>query len=79
MAVGERIFNLKRMYTVKCGKPEGRYCSRENFKQPRTEGGAKDNLPPLESMLEEYYPAGDGTVTGVPMETIDKLGLEWDL
>lgn len=81
MAVGERIFNLKRMYNVKCGISRKDDTVPERIlKQPRTEGGAKDNLPPLESMLEEYYPARGWDSDGVPLrETIDKLGLEWDL
>ncbi|MGI6703729.1 MAG: aldehyde ferredoxin oxidoreductase family protein [Clostridia bacterium] len=81
MAAGERIFSLKRMYNVKCGIRRSDDTIPERIlKQPRTEGGAKDNLPPLESMLEEYYPARGWDENGVPLKgTIEKLGLEWDL
>jgi aldehyde:ferredoxin oxidoreductase len=81
MTAGERIFNLKRMYNVKCGITRKDDTIPERIlKQPRTEGGAKGNLPPLESMLEEYYPTRGWDSDGVPLkETIEKLGLEWDL
>ena len=81
MAAGERIFNLKRMYNVKCGitRKDDTIPGRI-LKQPRAEGGARGNLPPLERMLEEYYPARGWDSDGVPLkETIEKLDLEWDL
>lgn len=81
MTAGERIFNLKRMYNVKCGITRKDDTIPERvLRQPRTEGGAKGNLPPMESMLEEYYPARGWDSDWVPLrETIEKLGLEWDL
>ena len=81
MAAGERIFNLKRMYNVKCGIRRSDDTIPERIlKQPRTEGGAKDNLPPLESMLDEYYRARGWDQSGVPLkETVKRLGLMWDL
>lgn len=79
MTVGERIFNLKRMYNVKCG------ISRKDdtlppriLTQPRKYGGAKGNLPHLGRMLNEYYIARGWNEEGIPkQETIERLGLMW--
>lgn len=56
MKAGERIFNLKRMYNVRCG------ITRKDDTLPnriltlrRREGGAGQNLPPLGEMLSQYY------------------------
>jgi len=69
------------MYNVKCGIDRSDDTIPERIlKQPRTEGGAKGNLPPLEAMLDEYYPARGWDQNGVPLkETIEGLGLKWDL
>jgi aldehyde:ferredoxin oxidoreductase len=65
LATGERIFNLKRLYNIRCGI--GRAddtLPRHILEEPRPDGGAAGNLPPLEAMLQEYYQArgwdGDG-------------------
>jgi len=56
MQRGERLFNLKRLYNIRCG------ISRKDDTLPqrllslkRGSGGAADNLPPLGEMLAEYY------------------------
>jgi aldehyde:ferredoxin oxidoreductase len=79
MTAGERIFNLKRMYNVKCG------ISRKDdtippriLSQPRREGGAKGNLPHLGRMLNEYYEARGWDDDGIPtQQTLERLGLSW--
>jgi aldehyde:ferredoxin oxidoreductase len=79
MTAGERIFNLKRMYNVKCGITRSDDTIPERMlKQPRTEGGAKGNLPPLDKMLDEYYTARGWDKNGVPLQaTVGRLGLAW--
>ncbi|MCG0278507.1 MAG: aldehyde ferredoxin oxidoreductase family protein [Thermanaeromonas sp.] len=75
---GERIFNLKRLYNVKCG------ISRKDdvlppriLTQKRGSGGAAENLPPLDQMLNEYYAVRGWNENGIPtQETLDRLGLE---
>lgn len=75
---GERIFNLKRMYNVKCG------ISRKDDTLPprilnstRGEGGAADHLPPLNQMLFEYYEARGWSEFGIPTpETVKRVGLD---
>ncbi|MDI6707069.1 MAG: aldehyde ferredoxin oxidoreductase family protein [Bacillota bacterium] len=79
MEIGDRVFNLKRMYNVKCG------ISRKDdtlppriLSQPRREGGAKGNLPHLGRMLNEYYTARGWDDDGIPkQETLEKLRLTW--
>lgn len=77
MDAGERIFNLKRMYNVKCGITRRDDTVPERIlKQPRDKGGAKGNLPPFEKMLDEYYAARGWDRNGKPLkDTIDRLGL----
>ncbi|MFZ5590834.1 MAG: aldehyde ferredoxin oxidoreductase family protein [Bacillota bacterium] len=77
METGERIFNLKRLFNVKCG------ISRKDdilppriLKQKRGCGGAAENLPPLDRMLDEYYAARGWDEDGIPTrETLERLGL----
>lgn len=79
MTAGERIFNLKRMYNVKCGITRSDdTIPKRILSQPRTRGGAKGNLPPLEPMLDEYYIARGWDKNGIPLEaTVDRLNLSW--
>lgn len=79
MAAGERISNLKRMYNVRCG------ISRKDdtlptriLSEPHAGGGAKDNLLPLDKMLDEYYQARGWDNEGIPKkDTLERLGL-WE-
>ncbi|MEW6662507.1 MAG: aldehyde ferredoxin oxidoreductase family protein [Bacillota bacterium] len=65
---GERLFNLKRMYNIRCG------ISRKDDSLParllllkRGSGGASDNLPPLGEMLAEYYRHRGWDEFGIPL------------
>lgn len=79
LKAGERIFNLKRMYNVKCG------ISRKDdtlppriLNSPRGEGGDGDHLPPLNEMLNQYYEARGWNEFGIPTQnTIKKLELHY--
>ncbi|MCL5046604.1 MAG: aldehyde ferredoxin oxidoreductase family protein [Actinobacteria bacterium] len=76
--IGERVFNLKRLYNVRCG------ISRKDDTLPnrilqlrRKEGGAADNLPPLGKMLSDYYQCRGWSEEGIPLpETLERLGLQ---
>ena len=78
MLAGERISNLKRMYNVRCG------ISRKDDTLPkriathkRGSGGAAENLPDLEAMLDDYYAARGWTSDGIPEKhTLDRLGVK---
>jgi aldehyde:ferredoxin oxidoreductase len=78
MKTGERLYNLNRIFNVKCG------MSRKDdtipwriANEPFTEGGAKGHLPALEKMLEPYYEMRGWDKKGVPKkETLRGLSLE---
>lgn len=72
MKTGERLFNLKRLYNVKLG------ISRKDdvlpprlFAQPKKEGKAKEVVPHLGKMLDEYYRLRGWSEEGIP--TKEKL------
>lgn len=78
MKTGERIYNLKRMYNVRCG------ISKKDDTLPlriltlkRGEGGAADNLPPLDKMLKQYYQYRGWDDNGIPKaEKLLELGIK---
>ena len=55
MQVGERLFNLKRAYSMKCGVTKADDAFGTRFYTPFTKGGARDKIPPLEQLLSKYY------------------------
>ncbi len=72
---GERIFNLKRLYNVKCG-----ISRKDDFLPPRiltwkrVGEGLSSNLPPLGTMLGEYYEYREWSEDGIPSkEKLDEL------
>jgi aldehyde:ferredoxin oxidoreductase len=56
LRTGERIYNLKRMYNVRCGitRKDDTLPTRM-LREKRGEGGAAENLPPFSEALDEYY------------------------
>ena len=81
MLTGERIHNLKRMFSVKRG------ISRKDDILPGrilthrlTTGGTRGNLFHLGAMLNEYYAVRGWSEEGIPTrEKLTELGLEWCL
>ena len=77
MKIGERIFNLKRLYNVRLG------ISRKDDTLPfrsltfkRIGKGITPNLPPLGQMLSEYYEYRGWSEDGIPTpEKLKELGL----
>lgn len=77
MTVGERLFNLKRLFNVRLG------ISRKDDNLPpriltldRKEGSAAGNLPYLNKMLPEYYETRGWDEFGIPtLKKIEELGL----
>lgn len=72
MRIGERIFNLKRLYNIRCG------ISRKDDTLPpriltevRREEGVAPNVPPLGKMLSDYYAYRGWDKEGIP--TTDRL------
>ncbi len=74
---GERIYNLKRMYDVRCGitRKDDTVPTRL-LQEKRGEGGAAENLPPFSGALDEYYSYRGWDQNGVPTKTkLLELGL----
>lgn len=75
MKTGERIFNLKRMYNIRCG------VTREDDQLPlriqlHRRGGGTSELPPFNVMLNQYYHTRGWNDMGVPQrEKLEELGL----
>jgi aldehyde:ferredoxin oxidoreductase len=77
MEIGERIYNVERLFNVREGDP-GDYLSRRLVEEPLPDGPAKGETAKkaLEVMLPAYYEAR-GWENGVPTkETLKRLGLE---
>jgi len=77
MRIGERLFNLKRLFNVGLG------ISRKDDTLPerllthdRGTGGAAGSLPDLEKMLPEYYDLRGWDEQGIPRnERLEALGI----
>jgi len=78
MATGERLFNLKRAFSLRCG------IRREDDALPhrlehvdRKTGGAAGSLPDMGRLLPEYYALRDWDARGFPAaDRLHRLGLD---
>ncbi|MGB9812161.1 MAG: aldehyde ferredoxin oxidoreductase family protein [Thermovenabulum sp.] len=76
MKIGERIFNLKRLYNTRLGIRREHDTIPKRILTLKRGGGTKDNLPNLEEMLEEYYKIRGWNEQGIPTEEkLKELGL----
>ena len=77
LRTGERIYNLKRMYNVRCGiTRKDDVVPTRMLREKRREGGSAENLPPFSEMLDEYYKYRGWDQNGIPTRTkLDELGL----
>ncbi len=78
MRVGERVWNLERLFNLKAGitGKEDRLPDRI-VKEPLPSGPAKGQVVHLEKMLPEYYELRGWDREGVPTpERLKELGLE---
>ena len=77
LKAGERIYNLKRMYNVRCGiTRKDDIVPMRMLREKRGQGGSADNLPPFSEMLDEYYRYRGWDQSGVPRkEKLQELGL----
>ena len=75
--IGERVFNLKRLYNLRSGASGADDTLPRRFRtQPRPDGGAAGKLPPFEEMLAEYYRVRGWSEQGVPgPDKLAQLGL----
>ncbi len=80
LLTGERIFNLKRIFDVRCGisKKDDRLPPRLT-KEPLPDGGSAGKLPDLDSMLISYYKLRGWSDNGIPTDsTLKRLDLVVD-
>jgi aldehyde:ferredoxin oxidoreductase len=77
LKIGERIFNLKRLYNVRCGISRKDDTLPARFLTLKHMGeGLTPNLPPLGQMLSDYYQARGWNEEGIPLpEKLRELGL----
>ena len=78
MEIGERIYNLERMFNVRAGLKKQDDSLPERFlTEPLKEGFSKGITVPLDSLLEGYYRIRDWDENGVPTrEKLAELHLE---
>ncbi|MHA1489547.1 MAG: aldehyde ferredoxin oxidoreductase family protein [Promethearchaeota archaeon] len=69
LEIGERIFNLKRVYNNKCGitRKDDRIPPRLKF--PLKKGVTKNKIVSIELMLEEYYKFRGWNKDGIPTKS----------
>lgn len=81
LTVGERLFNLKRIYNSKLGvSRKDDFLPPRFLTHPRPDGRAKGVLPNLGRMLSEYYELRGWDREGIPTgERVAKMGLSWAL
>lgn len=77
LKTGERIFNLKRLYNVRCGISRKDDVLPARFLTLQREGeGLTPNLPPLGEILSQYYRVRGWSEEGIPLpEKVKELGL----
>jgi aldehyde:ferredoxin oxidoreductase len=77
LKTGERIFNLKRMYNVRCGISRKDDTLPSRFLTLKHEGeGLTPNLPPLGELLSDYYKTRGWNEEGIPSpDKLKELGL----
>lgn len=78
LQLGERIFNLKRMFNVRCGisRKDDSLPSRILTHKRRGEGLVV-NMPHLGALLSDYYECRNWSEDGIPTrEKLKELGLE---
>lgn len=66
MQTGERLFNMKRTYSMKCGVTKADDAFGTRFYTPLMKGGAREKIPPLEQLLTKYYQLRGWNAEGRP-------------
>ncbi|MHA1264437.1 MAG: aldehyde ferredoxin oxidoreductase family protein [Candidatus Helarchaeota archaeon] len=77
LQVGERIFNLKRIFNVRCGITRHDDRIPPKLKQPLSKGLAKNRPLTIDAMLAEYYRVRGWDEKGIPMKSkLSSLGID---
>ncbi|MGB2886022.1 MAG: aldehyde ferredoxin oxidoreductase C-terminal domain-containing protein, partial [Dehalococcoidia bacterium] len=76
--VGERIWNLERLYNLREGfTREDDILPRRFLEEPIANGPGQGRVVDLEAMLQDYYRARSWDSDGIPTaEKLSRLGLE---
>ncbi|HME52119.1 MAG TPA: aldehyde ferredoxin oxidoreductase family protein [Candidatus Lokiarchaeia archaeon] len=75
--IGERIWNLERLFNLKAGFTRADDALPPRFSTPLEAGASKGKVPNMRIMLNMYYQAREWSVDGVPSEgVLQKLGIE---
>jgi len=77
MKIGERIWNVERLFNIKAGfTAEDDTLPKRLLKEPMPEGPAKGHVVELDKMLPKYYKVRGWDENGVPtQEKIKELGI----
>ena len=74
--MGERIFNMKRMYLVRDGQSRKDDKLPQRMRKRRMTGGSADNIADLDGMLDKYYELHGWDEFGIPTkEKLEELDL----
>ena len=75
--IGERIYNLERLFNIREGFSRKDDTLPERFlKEPLKKGPSKEKIVPLERMLKEYYKVRGWDENGIPTnDLLNKLSL----
>ncbi len=78
LEIGERIYNLERIFNIKEGLSKKDDILPPRFiSEPLKEGVSKGHVVPLEKMLEQYYYVRGWDINGFPEpELLKKLGIK---
>ena len=79
LKIGERIYNLERMFNIGAGIDNEQDTLPERFlKTPFEEGLSKDRVVPVKRMLKEYYAVRGWDENGVPTkEKLEQLSIDY--
>jgi aldehyde:ferredoxin oxidoreductase len=77
LKIGERIYNLERIFNIKEGLTrEDDILPHRFIHESLTEGFSKNHVVPLERMLEQYYYVREWDNNGIPKpELLERLGI----
>ncbi|MFX1298129.1 MAG: aldehyde ferredoxin oxidoreductase family protein [Promethearchaeota archaeon] len=77
LKIGERIYNLERIFNIKEGLTrEDDILPQRFIKEPLTDGFSKNHVVLLEKMLEQYYYVREWDNNGIPKpELLERLGI----
>lgn len=74
--IGERIWNMERLFNLKAGFTRADDALPPRFSTPLEAGASKGKVPNMKIMLNMYYEARDWSLDGVPStELLQKLGI----